>query len=463
MKTSLRDLSSISLIGFSRVVPCIILLASFFSTAMAQRQAAPEEEVPLQAVTASRIIVNPYEPTISNGVILFRGKEIIEVGSRRNVRIPDGTKVIDLGNRTVLPGLMDSHTHLSTTNSIGAVSPSTPLSTIRAIEGIKNAASMGVTTMRVVGSPNFVDVGLRDAVNEGLIAGPRIIPAGHAFGPPGGHTDRFTNPASVPMDDFYIPLNGFISSVADAEKAVNLQFKYGAQVIKVNASGGYGSPLDNPYQQSFSDEEFRVIADTAHRLGMKVTAHAENVDTIKAAVRAGFDSIDHASELDDEAIELMLERGTCIVPTVVVPEFTTIQLNAGNMPPAIAAKLRKYPMDAHIPSYQKAYKAGVKVAAGSDGNYGSGPSINLIRELETQAKYGMSPKQTLASATVDAAECAGFGDQFGTLEKGKSADLIAVDGDPLRDISVLNQVDFVMREGCILSSSIDDAPATSCR
>ena len=442
----------------------LVLAIGGLPSAMAQEeQADTEQEPPIQAVRAAEVIVNAYSPPIADGVVLIQGKEIIEVGAERDVVIPADARIIDLDGRTVAPGLIDSHTHLSTGNLLSAAVPSAPLAAIRATEGIVRAARRGITTMRVVGSRDFIDVALRDAVNEGLVAGSRIIPAGHAFGPPGGHTDRFTFPASIPMEQYYTPLNGFVSSTADAELAVNLQYKYGAEVIKVNASGGYSSPLDNPYHQSFSEEALRVIADTAHRLHMKVTAHAENVGTIKAAVRAGFDSIDHASELDDEAVELLLEYGTCIVPTVIVPEFTSRRLEAGLMPPFVANKLREYPMDAHIPSFQLAINAGVKVAAGSDGNYGPDASTDLFSELETQVKYGMTPTQALASATVDAASCIGYEDQIGTLEQGKSADLVAMEGNPTEDISILRQIDFVMRQGCILASPIEDARAESCR
>ncbi len=454
--------SSNLLIAIGRTFLHVMVISSFFSMAAAQELEPTVDDSPLIAISAARIIVDPQLPAIEGGVILVRGNKIVEVGTSSSVRAAGAVETIDLGSRTVLPGLIDSHAHLSTSHTLAKDNASIPLASLRAVKGIEQAASMGITTMRIVGSRNFIDVGLRDAVNEGLIAGPRIIPAGHPLSPPGGSADGYTFPASIPLDDYYVARNGFVNSVEDAQKAVNLQFKYGAEVIKVNASGGYSAPLDNPHQVLFTEQELAVIADSAHRHGMKATAHAENAVAVKAAVRAGFDSIDHGTELDDEAIDMMLERGVCLVPTLFVPEFVLGLFEEGALAPPVAHKLQQYPMDGWIPSFQKAHQAGVRVAAGSDGNYGSGPSINLITELETFVKYGMTPGEAVAAATVDAAVCIGLDNLIGTLEKGKSADLIALEGDPLEDITALRQVDFVMREGCILSSAIDDVVASPC-
>ncbi len=404
-------------------------------------------------IRTGTLIADPAGEPVANGIIVVRGDQIVAVGAEQDVDVPDGAEEIDLGNLTVLPGLIDSHTHLDTGGFFSAQQPSLPLAAMRAAAAMRRAVEVGVTTMRVVANFGFVDVALRDAVNEGLIVGPRVIPAGHALSIPGGHGDFWSFPADFPMQDMYSPLNGFISSPADAERAVQLQVKYGAEVIKVSASGGVGSPIDFPFQQQVSPAELEAIASMAHRLGLKATAHAENAASIKAAVRAGFDSIDHASELDDEAIRLIQENGTFLVPTLFVVVNLLENGEAMGIPANVLVKAQQL-ADKHFPSFQKAHNSGLRIAAGSDMSYAADGGT-LIDELRSEVDYGMTPRQALITATVSGADNVGLASSIGRLEVGMQADLIAVTGDPLGDINALDNVAFVMRAGQILVSTVE--------
>ncbi|MFQ5742658.1 MAG: amidohydrolase family protein [Acidobacteriota bacterium] len=420
-----------------------------------------EEEETVQVIRTGTLIVDPSRQPIEGGVVVVRGSEIVAAGPAGSVEIPDGAEEIDLSQMTVLPGLIDSHSHLDTGGFFSSQRPSLPLSALRASRGMKRAVEVGVTTLRVVGSFGFVDVALRDAINEETILGPRVIPAGHALSIPGGHGDFLSYPADFPIDGMYTPLRGFISSPAEAERAVQLQIKYGAEVIKVAASGGVGSPLDEPTQEQVSPDELMAIADMAHRMGRRATAHAENAGSIKAAVRAGFDSIDHASELDDEAIQLMQEHGTFYIPTL----FIVVNINERGQElgmPAYVLQKAKELARKHFPSFEKAHQAGVKIAAGSDMSYGS-PGGTLIDELKSEVDYGMTPREALVTATINGAANVGLEGEIGSLEAGKQADLIAVAGDPLSDITTLDQIALVMRAGHVLVSKVEGVAGSAGR
>lgn len=249
----------------------------------------------------------------------------------------------------------------------------------------------------------------------------------------------------------YTPLYGFITSPAEAEKAIYLQIRHGAEVIKVTASGGVGSPLDYPSQQQISDEELRVIVDTAHRMGVKATAHAESLSSIKACLAAGIDSIDHGSELDDEAVALMAANGTFLIPTVAVVERDRDPRTSAFVLEK-AAEIRQ----SHMDSFARALGAGVKIAAGSDSPYSGG--FTLVDELKVMVAHEMAPARALAAATVDGASCLGLEDETGSLSEGKKADLVVVRGNPLEDIAVLDRIELVMRDGKILVSAIEELP-----
>jgi len=443
------------MIGITGIPGSLAGAAAQEATQGREDTAAAEERV--RVIRAGTLIADPERPAVTDGVVVVRGGEVVAAGSRDDVDVPEEAEEIDLGDLTVLPGLIDAHTHLDTGGFFSAQIPSMPLAALRAQQGMRRAVETGVTTLRVVGSFGFVDVALRDAVREGLIPGPRVVPAAHALSTPGGHGDFWSMPASFPMQDMYTPLRGYISSPDDAERAVLMQIKYGAEVIKVSASGGVGSPLDFPFQQQVSEAELVRIADTAHRYGLRATAHAENAESIKSAVRAGFDSIDHGSELDDEAIRLMQESGTWYIPTLYIVVNINERGEELGMPAHVLEKARDLAVK-HFASFEDGHAAGLRIAAGSDMSYAA-EGGTLIDELETMVEYGMTPQDALVAATRNGAAALGLDEEIGSLDAGKSADLIAVRGDPTADVTALEEMALVMREGEIVVSRLDHVPA----
>ena len=298
--------------------------------------------------------------------------------------------------------------------------------------------------MRILGSSDFIDVGLRDAIEEGTMPGPHIIPAGHALTIPAGHGDSFTFPATLPLDSYYTPLNGFVNSPQDAEKAVHLQIKYGARVIKILASGGVGSPLDSPTAEQLSPEEMKVIVEQAHMDNIKVAAHDENLKTILDALHAGADSIEHGSELNREAVDYMKTHGVFLVPTVFIVDNILQNGEKEHLPDYMLRKAREL-AEKHFASFKLAVGSGVTIAAGSDMSYEPGKGT-VLNEVMTEVKYGMSPQQALLSATKRGAALLGL-DNLGTIASGMEGDLVAVEGDPLTDISAMGRVRVVVNKG----------------
>lgn len=306
------------------------------------------------------------------------------------------------------------------------------------------ALSSGVVGARVMATLGFIDVALKDAIEEGIIAGPHLVPASHPISIPGGHGDFYAQPPYLPMDDFYTPLHGFVNSPADAEKAVHLQLKYGARVIKVMASGGVLSPLDSPTSEQLTLDELRVAVQQAHMAHVKVGSHAENLRSIRNSIEAGVDSIEHGSELDQGALDAMKARGIVLVPTVFVVEESVASGQKLHMPDYVITKVNAL-AKTHFPSFQLALRSGVTIAAGSDHSYG--PGTGTVRdEMISEVKYGMTPQQALISGTKTSAALLGL-DQLGTVEAGKEGDLVAVEGDPLSDIHALEKVRAVVFQG----------------
>jgi imidazolonepropionase-like amidohydrolase len=409
---------------------------------------APKEEK-IHVVRAGLLIIDPSLEPVANGRLVIREDTVIAAGPAGSVSEPSEAETIDLSEYTVLPGLIDTHTHLSVARYWSPNQPSPALGALLAIGGMKRAIEAGVTTLRVVGSLYFQDVALRDAIRRGVIDGPRVVPAAHALTVPGGHGDPYEFAYTLPLEDFYTPLYGFITSAQEAEKAVLLQVRHGAEVIKVSTSGGVGSPLDHPSQQQISDEALRVIVDTAHRMGVRVTSHAESLPSVKASLAAGVDSIDHGSELDRGAVRTMVEREIFLIPTVHVTEVERNPERTSSFVLKKAADLK----EPHAAAFHLALAEGVRMAAGSDSSYSG--QFTLIDELETMVKHEMSEQAALEAATVGAATALGLDKNIGSLTKGKKADLIAVRGNPLENISALEDLMFVMREGRILLSRIE--------
>jgi imidazolonepropionase-like amidohydrolase len=395
------------------------------------------------AIKAAHLLDVRSGRLINEAVVLVRGERIEAVGS--NLPIPAGAQVIDLAGATLLPGLIDMHTHI-TGNPEALGYASIAISTGReALYGARNARitlEAGFTTIRNVGAGAYTDVALRDAINAGDLPGPRMQVSGPALGITGGHCDD-----TLHAPEFKISADGVADGSAAVMKKVREVIKYGADVIKICATGGVLSFRDDPQASQYTLEEMKVIVAEAHRLGRKVAAHAHGLEGIKLAVTAGVDSIEHGSYIDAEAARMMKAQGTYLVPTVYLGDWLLANAARIGLPPPLEEKARVV-----LPLARKnianAIKLGVPVAFGTDAAvYPHG--LNA-REFAVYVQLGMTPLAAIQSATVQAARLLGWEDRVGTIEPGKFADLVAVKGDPLGDVSELERVQFVMKGGKLI-------------
>jgi len=407
-------------------------------------------------VKAARVIVDAGRPALTPGAVIITDGVVTAVGPA--IAAPAGARQIDLETLTILPSLVDAHTHLGA-GPAGAMPgqpqpiPSPAYAALRAQKNVESALKLGVAAMRVLGTGDFLDVAMKNAIDDGTIPGPHLVPAGNPLGVVGGHTDRYPMPVAIQLLDYYTPLNGFVASPADAEKAVQLQIKYGARVIKLMASGGVGSPLDYPTDPNLTLEEMKAAIDQAHMHHIKVAAHAENLTSIMDAMKAGIDSIEHGSELNQEAVDYMKAHSVTFVPTVAVAVRTAGPGTAPSGPPMspFSQYKAKLNLDQHIASFQLALKSGVNMAAGSDDSYGP-TSTGVIAELLADVDHGMTPRQAVESATTRGARLLGLGN-LGTLAPGMEGDLLAVDGDPLADIHALERIRLVVFKGKVVTDT----------
>lgn len=430
------------LLRFVAVV--VVSLAPFVARAVPPTPAA--EPTPVTVLKAARLFDGRGDTTLADAVVIVEGSKIKAVG--RGLPVPAGARVIELGDVTLLPGIVDAHTHITGESgddwykdTVDGLRRSVPAQALWATQYARRTLQAGVTTARNLGASDRVDVALRDAIRAGLVEGPRLLVSGDSLGARGGHCDQTGFPYMLFGRESGLS-EGIASGADGFRDAVRFQLKYGADVIKVCATGGVlslGDAVDTP---QLTQPEMDALVDETHRLGHRTAAHAHGAAGAKIAIRAGIDSIEHGSFLDDEALALMKERGTYLVPTAMAVEFTGRRPR--KYPPELLAKA-KAAAEAHSAALRKAVQAGVKIAFGTDSAV-SPHGLNA-QEFGLLVQYGgMTPAQALRTVATSA-ELLGLGDVVGTLEMGKEADIIAVPGDVLTDIRATERVLFVMRGG----------------
>jgi imidazolonepropionase-like amidohydrolase len=396
------------------------------------------------AIRAARLFDGTSEKIVAPGLVVVSGGTIQSVGG---LTIPPGATVIDLGDATLLPGFIDAHTHLTmdfNADYNGArlldLTRTIPEQAIRATANARATLMAGFTTVRDVGSGQFIDVGLRNAIDAGVTPGPRMLVAVHSLGSTGGHCDEGAGFRFGLLNHETGPEDGVINSPDQARYAVRFNIKYGADVIKTCASGGVLSPTDDVDVPQLSQAELNALVEEAHTLRRKTAAHAHGAEAAKRAIRAGIDSIEHGTFLDDEALRMMHDKGVFLVPTLA----TRVGLESSKFPPAVQAKAERAMAQQDV-MVRRALALGVRIALGTDAAVY--PHGENAREFALLAADGMSPAQALMAGTSSAAELLGLKEKIGALKPGMAADIVAVPGNPLDDIGATRRVVFVMKGG----------------
>jgi imidazolonepropionase-like amidohydrolase len=381
---------------------------------------------------------------ISSDVLIRDGK-IVEVG--KNIKASQDTQVIKLKDVVLIPGLMDSHVHLigdTSKKGYASIGNSTYFSTIHGVKNAYDTLKSGFTTVRMVGAPEFVDVALKKAINEGTINGPRLLVSGPPLGISGGHCDSNLFPYSKTALE-NAP-HQIVDNPWDARKAVRINRKFGADLIKFCATGGVMSKNTDVNAKQFTYEEMEAIVSEAHNHGMKVAAHAHGLEGIKTAIRAGVDSIEHSSFIDDETIQLAIEKGTYLSMDIYVSDYI---LGEGAKKGILEESLEKERTVGKIQrmNFKQAVEAGAKITFGTDA--GIFPHGDNKKQFKYMVEWGMTPLQAIQAATINTAELFGLSD-IGRIQEGFIADIVGTNGNPLDDITLLESVTFVMKEGEII-------------
>jgi imidazolonepropionase-like amidohydrolase len=423
----------------------LLLVAAGVCAAQDSKSAAPA----VVAIRAGKILDVRTGNYLTDQIIWIEGDRIKAIGKAGDIQkqLPASAKTIDLSSATVLPGLIDCHTHLTMgPNTLGPsrLHVSYPRMALLGARNARVTLEAGFTTVRNVGASGYSDIALRDAIRAGDVPGPRMLASGPALSITGGHGDEnFLAPQYASTSD------GVADGVAAVTEKVRQNIKYGADVIKFMATGGVLSEGDNPELAQFSLEEMKAIVETAHGLGRKVAAHAHGALGIKNAVLAGVDSIEHGSYINDEDIQLMKEHGTYLCPTVYLEEWLPENYRSLGFTASMTEKMKSV-MPIARQNEAHAFQSGVKVAFGTDAAvYPHGLNAH---EFAMMVKMGLPPLKAIQAATVNAADLLGWSDRVGTLEPGKFADIVAVQGDPVGDVSVLENVRFVMKGGEVIKN-----------
>ena len=415
-----------------------LLLATWASAA-----SAPEG--PVIVLRAARLIDGRGGAPVTPGIVVVRGNKIESLGGA----IPEGAQVIELGDMTLMPGLIDAHVHMLLQGDITSeeydaqlFKESMPYRALRASRAARIALSHGFTTVRDLETEGamYTDVDVKRAINNGVIDGPRMVVSTRAMSITGGYgPSGYAPEVSYPMGV------QIVDGVEGGRKAVREQIAHGADWIKVYADRAYFVAKDGSLSSTptFTPEEMKAIVDEAHRLRHKVAAHAMARPGVENALNAGVDSIEHGVGIPDELLDVMVSKGIYLCPTLTVTEYVAPGRTAAGAP--IWGKMLQY----HRDTFQRAVRKGVKIAFGTDAGGFSWDALNQAKEFDYETRYGMTPMQAIQSATRAAADLLDMSDRVGTLEAGKLADVVAVPGDPLRDISVMQNVSFVMKDGVV--------------
>lgn len=409
--------------------------------ALAATLFAGAAEAKTVAVTADRLLDVKTGKYAERPLVVIEDGRVVSVGKQGDA-VPRGAERVDLPGVTLLPGLIDMHVHLTSAGKYGGYRPYEFTDTFWTAVGVANAKTTleaGFTTVRNVGTAFYADVGIREAIDEGWIPGPRIMASGYALGATGGHCDETFFPPSMEEKS-----PALVDSPDEGRKQVRTQRKYGARSIKICATGGVFSRGDEPGAQQMTLDEIKAITDEAHMAGMKVAAHAHGAPGIKAAILGGVDTIEHVSLIDDEGVRLAIQKGTWLGFDIYNTDYTQAE---GAKNGELADNLRKDREIGEVQreNFRKAIKAGAKMIFSTDA--GVYPHGLNARQFAAMVRYGATPLQALQSATLNAGEALGWEKDVGQVAKGFWGDLVGVKGDPLTDVTVLERPVFVMKGG----------------